>query len=270
MTGKFSTGYYFAMRVLRRSLFPVAVPRRLRRAIPWMRRNFGTTSISGVVSLYDKHLSRIDQDWIRSREILEIGIGETNSSCYEMAARGAAKCYALEPFVALDPESDRTLLQRCADSHKLSASTIADRVVRLSDAARLGSESVDLVLSNAVLEHVTEMDRLVADLRRVLRPGGRMLHIVDYRDHFFTYPYHHLLWSDAVWQKYLNPGDLPRWRIGDHIEAFTRGGFDVTVLKAVPISAAFEKVRHRVHPRFQRYSERDLTTAFGVLHIQKT
>ena len=94
-----------------------------------------------------------------------------------------------------------------------------------------------------------------------------MLHIVDYRDHFFAFPYHHLLWSDRVWRWFLNPGDLPRWRIGDHMRAFETNGFAVKTLMAKAIPAEFEKVRTRIHPKFQNYSEQDLTTAFGILYV---
>jgi SAM-dependent methyltransferase len=39
-------------------------------------------------------------------------------------------------------------------------------------------ESFDLVYSSSVLEHVTDADALQAEIRRVLRRGGRALHVV--------------------------------------------------------------------------------------------
>ena len=234
-----------------------------------MRKNYGAQSHLGLYRLYDRHLAPLDPAWLEAQTILEVGIGETNSSCYEFAARGAVRCYALEPFVPLDADTDRELLRLCATHHNTGEAGIADRVVRLKDSAAIPSGSVDLVLSNSVLEHVADNDQLAAELQRVLRPGGRMLHVVDYRDHFFVFPYHFLLWSDAVWNRFLNPGDLPRWRIGDHIRAFTRAGLTVEVLKATPIPEEFEKVRARIHPRFANYSEQDLTTAYGTLYVTK-
>jgi SAM-dependent methyltransferase len=218
--------------------------------------------------LYSQYLApRLGADWPRNRRILEVGIGATNSSAYEAAALGATSAIAFEPFVALDPALDSSLLAKCAQRHALAAETITARVRRVKDLGALAESSIDLILSNSVLEHVADMDGLTRDLRRVLAPGGAMLHLVDYRDHYFRYPYHHLLWSDSVWAQWLNPGDLPRWRICDHVECFERHGLRVETLRATSLAAEFEKVRGRIHPRFATYDESALSTAFGVLFL---
>jgi len=259
---------YLVPRVIRRKCFPTAIPRALSAWLPGFRANAGTRSCAQVLKLYDPHLnSRLGADWPRDRRILEVGIGATNSSAYEAAALGATSAVAFEPFVPLDPALDSTLLAECAQRHALATDAITARVQRVTTLDSLTDASVDLVLSNSVLEHVGDMDILARDLRRVLAPGGAMLHLVDYRDHFFRFPYHHLLWSDAVWDRWLNPGDLPRWRIRDHVACFERHGFHVEILQASPLAAEFEKVRSRIHPRFAGYDETALATAFGVLFL---
>lgn len=53
--------------------------------------------------------------------------------------------------------------------------------------------SFDLVLSNAVLEHVRNLDDTVAELARIARPGGVQAHQVDCRYHSdFSRPLEHL------------------------------------------------------------------------------
>jgi SAM-dependent methyltransferase len=54
--------------------------------------------------------------------------------------------------------------------------------------------SIDLCVSKSVLEHVPPADvpGLLAELRRVLRPGGAMVHVVDLRDHL------HIVGDEAV------------------------------------------------------------------------
>jgi SAM-dependent methyltransferase len=47
----------------------------------------------------------------------------------------------------------------------------------------LPTSSVDLVLSNAVLEHVRQPRELVFEMHRVLKPGGVAVHVIDLRDH---------------------------------------------------------------------------------------
>lgn len=67
--------------------------------------------------------------------------------------------------------------------------------------------SLDFVLSMGALEHYSPSDlrRLLAEMVRVLRPGGVLSHIVDHRDHSHhadcrLSPLHHLKYSDAMWR----------------------------------------------------------------------
>jgi SAM-dependent methyltransferase len=53
---------------------------------------------------------------------------------------------------------------------------------------------VDVILSNAVLEHVADHAAMARALFAVTRPGGVGLHQVDFRDHVdFSRPFEHLL-----------------------------------------------------------------------------
>lgn len=59
------------------------------------------------------------------------------------------------------------------------------------------SASVDVVLSNAVIEHSFDLEAAVAELARVTRPGGWGVHQFDHRDHRnFGRPLEYLLMSD--------------------------------------------------------------------------
>jgi SAM-dependent methyltransferase len=262
---------YLLPRFLRRTCFPTSIPPSISSWLPGFRSNAGTESGARVFTLYDQHLApRLGAAWPQGRRTLEVGIGATNSSAYEVAARGATSAIAFEPFVPLDSTANSALLAECAARHNLGADAIAARVQRLASLAPVADAAIDLVLSNSVLEHVADMDSLARDLRRTLAPGGAMLHLVDYRDHYFRYPYHHLLWSEEVWQRWLNPGDLPRWRIRDHVECFERHGLRVEVLRASPLADEFAKIRTRIHPHFSRYDEPELATAFGILFVTPT
>ena len=53
---------------------------------------------------------------------------------------------------------------------------VRDRVARISQQrADFPDQHFDLVMSNQVLEHVTDPERVVADVYRLLRPGGRFI-----------------------------------------------------------------------------------------------
>lgn len=256
---------YFAMRLARKALLPRDVPRRWARWIPGMNPSVGSVEAARIVRNYRRHFRTLRPAWVQGATVLEVGIGETNATGYELAAQGAARCYAFEPFAPLDDAADREALRRCEEQHGRTG--LRECVTRINDTATLGAGVADIILSNSVLEHVGDLDAVAAELRRLLAPGGCMLHRVDYRDHFFAFPYHHLLWSDRVWERFLNPGDLPRWRIGDHVAAFRRHGCMVKVLHAGHLPDEFAKVRGRVHPRFAQRSEEDLRTTTGVLCV---
>ena len=258
---------YVAARLARRCV-PMTLPSWLRRALPFLDGNLGAANGAGVVGLYRKYLADRRPGWPAGYTILEAGVGATNGSCYELAALGARRVFALEPFVALDAARDGAQLS-AAVREGSSAEALASTVERLPDPTSALAASVDCILSNSVLEHVTDLDGFAREMAGLLAPGGFMLHVVDYRDHFFRFPYHFLLWSSATWQRWLNPGDLPRWRICDHSHAFERAGLSVEVLLARPVPEAFAHIRADVHPDFSRYSESDLETAFGVLFVTR-
>jgi SAM-dependent methyltransferase len=115
-------------------------------------------------------------------------------------------------------------------------------VTRTTSLATVEGASIDLVLSNSVLEHVRDLRGLLAEIGRVLRPGAAMLHLVDYRDHFFKYPFHFLQFSAPVWERWLDPGDLPRWRLSGQLRILAEMGYRVDVLARTRDDGEFAKV----------------------------
>ena len=92
--------------------------------------------------------------------VLDIGAGKWSS--YEAALGSRNQCC----FIGLD-----------LDGAELQQNRFLDRCV-LADAAQaipLPPESVDVVISRATIEHISDNGRLLANVGRVLRPGGRLL-----------------------------------------------------------------------------------------------
>jgi 2-polyprenyl-3-methyl-5-hydroxy-6-metoxy-1,4-benzoquinol methylase len=73
----------------------------------------------------------------------------------------------------------------------------------------LASSSIDVVLSTDVIEHVVEPGKVLAEIERVLRPGGAVI--------VFTPPYDSVRWNLAERLHHL----ITR-RPADHISPFTR------------------------------------------------
>ena len=258
--------FYFFCRFARRFLPLHALPRPLRLRSLGLQPNLGETNAASILAIYRQNMPDEPDAWLTGKDVLEIGVGRTNGSCYQMLAAGARSATAFEPFRPLDAERD---FQQCSVLARRGFASNGPKVLRVESLARLSSGAYDTVLSLAVLEHVTDMESLASELWRLLRPGGCMLHVVDYRDHFFRYPYNHLLWSQKTWSRWLDPGDLPRWRVGDHVRIFGSSGFQIEVIKASSLDAEFAKIEKRIHPQFSERNDFDLRTAFAVLFGRK-
>ena len=87
-----------------------------------------------------------------------------------------AKVASLAQFLTTQPTAQELLEYCCIRYHAPYDAAMTS----LPDA------SVDFVFSNTVLEHVDQagIHRLFTEMRRVLRPGGYMLHLIDLSDHF--------------------------------------------------------------------------------------
>ena len=118
-----------------------------------------------------------------------------------------------------------------------------------------------------VMEHVNDIEGLMIQIDRIIKPNGIMFHNVDYRDHFFSYPYNFLLFSKKVWELLLNPGDLPRWRINDHIELFERHNYLTEILHQEVLNDEFEKIKYKIHKEFADYSISNLQTTGALIFV---
>ena len=243
---RFDSLEYVTLRVLRRFFFTEKRLATWGPRLPYYRVNQGVIDPMSVARAYAEDLARLGVA-IPGKRLVEIGCGATNGVGYALAAMGAASVVCQEPYARHDVGLDAKHLQHQVLAHPQVKFHTVTRTDTLAD---LPDGSVDVVLSNSVLEHVKDLPALCAELARILAPGGVMLHRVDYRDHFFKYPFHFLLFSQKVWNRFLDPGDLPRWRYDDHAAALARVGFDVSVLDYARDEDAFAAVADRLHPDF--------------------
>jgi SAM-dependent methyltransferase len=197
--------------------------------------------------------------------ILEIGPGSTNSTGYEIVARIEGDYIGYDPYCCFDPENDRKIFLEILERYELPADNLALKVSRISNMKQLKNQSVDLILSYSVLEHVKELPELFGELKRVLKKDGHMIHFVDYRDHFFKYPLHFLQFSDKTWDMLFNPGDLPRYRLDDHLTLFHDYGFFIEVLDKEFDHYEYEKIKNHIFRRFKDYHEERVSVLKAAL-----
>jgi len=94
------------------------------------------------------------------------------------------------------------------------------------EATGLATASVDVVVSNSVLEHVQDVDAALAELARITRPGGFGVHGIDTLDHrWYGEPHLHPLEFLTVDASQRMVAGCNRLRLADFRSRFERHGF---------------------------------------------
>lgn len=106
----------------------------------------------------------------RQHEVLDLGCGEGHWT-HAMARRCAS-------VVGVDPSPSRIELARSSARHSRLRRRASFQCTRLEEAG-LRSASFDRVISLCVLEHIDNLDTVLAEVARILRPGGQLHVSVD-------------------------------------------------------------------------------------------
>lgn len=128
--------------------------------------------------------------------------------------------------------------------------------------AALADNTLDYIFSQAVLEHVEQLDATYAAMARSIRPGGLMTHQIDFRSHGTSETWNgHLGYSDGVWK--LMRGRLPyllnRKVYSDHRALLAKHGFSIEA-EAV-VRSGHGLAREQLAKRFGYASDDDLSVS---------
>jgi SAM-dependent methyltransferase len=174
-------------------------------------------------------------------DVLELGPGDNLGVALCFVGAGA-KVRAIDRFVAWGhPERDRAIYARLIEQMApgeaerarsvIGASGIVEpdgeaiEVVRGTGIERateiFGPASFDLIVSRAVVEHLYDTEAAFRTMDVLLRPGGRMAHKIDIRDHgMFTeggqHPLSFLTVSPRVYGWMARNSGLPNRMLVDH------------------------------------------------------
>ncbi len=121
--------------------------------------------------------------------------------------------------------------------------------------------SVDLILSQAVLEHVDDLPGTYAAMRRWLKPGAVMTHVIDFSSHRLTATWWgHWAIPDALWWviRGRRPFLINRQPLSRHRELLGTAGFELLSETSYPGEGAVP--RGRLAPRFRTLSDADRGT----------
>ena len=163
-------------------------------------------SLSYIDQVFDDYLqyAGISIEMLRDKRILEIGPGDNVGVALKFLAAGAKQVVCLDKFFSkydwMQQREIYRLLRVQMNEHERH---IFDDVIDLetglkSDSQKLiyiygtGIEeaekalepaSFDFIISRAVFEHLYDLDAAFSVMNTLIKPGGSMLHKIDFRDH---------------------------------------------------------------------------------------
>jgi len=141
---------------------------------------------------------------------------------------------------------------------------------RWFDEAAVERESVDMLYSQAVLEHVDDLPGTYRAMRLWVKNGGMLSHSIDFRCHSTANDWNgHWRYSDRIWRlirgrrSYL----LNREPYSAHLQLLRDNGFELTLKQPDTAKSRFK--REDLAPRFRNLSDEDLTTCTAVIQAVK-
>lgn len=214
--------------------------------------------------------------------VLEIGPGPNLGVALHFLAAGASRVICVDKFVPFSFTDYHAAVYQSLHS---DAVNIPDRRVdenriqyhygELYDLKAYGS--VDLIVSNAVIEEIYRLDEAFAHMKKLLKPGGRMVHKLDFTDYglFSNFGYHPLEFltvPDSIYRQMAEATGQPnRWMPEDYRRTLENLRMETEIEPAEKLeidSSQVEQIRPRLLPRYQRMETRDLLMAGAFLSAQ--
>jgi SAM-dependent methyltransferase len=216
---------------------------------------------------------------------LEMGPGDSVASAIAAKAMGFSAFYLVDAgdFATRDVEAYTAMGETCRREGltppDIAGATGLDDILRACGASYLTgglqsyrdipAASVDLIFSQAVLEHLRrdEFMQIVAEMRRILKPGGIASHQVDLRDHLGG-GLNNMRIASRWWESEFmaNAGFYTnRIRFSEMCRMFEQTGFAVEVVSttrwnSVPVAIG------KLAPEFRQLDRQDLLiNSFHVL-----
>jgi len=126
----------------------------------------------------------------------------------------------------------------------------------------------DVVISQATMEHVGDIEGAYGVMFEILKPGGMSSHTIDHRCHHQATAWNgHWAYPDWAWRLGGRSDLLNRHNASDHVEAAGRVGFEVVDCRRT--FRADGLPRRRFAPAFRGMSDEDARTAASLLVLRK-
>lgn len=202
-----------------------------------------------AISVFKSHVEKFCKlNELAGKVIVEVGPGDSVATAIIAASYGArAILVDVGSFAKPDMTFYLKLTEKLSED-KLSSPdlsecrSVQDILVKCNalyltsgthSLSQIETDSVDLMFSQAVLEHVrkAEFSEFFAQCRRILKPKGACSHQVDLKDHLDR-SLNNLRFSEALWESdfFSNSGFYTnRIQLPDMVELVEASGFKVDV-----------------------------------------
>ena len=181
-------------------------------------------------------------DGLEGRSVLEVGPGSDFGPALLLASSGAKVSIIDRFFAKWQEDYHRPLYTALRNRWSgdpapfdavLNANGYGDIITVFSCALEDLAEDrkFDVIISNAVLEHMRDIEQAVESMARITQYCGWGLHQIDFRDHRnFSKPLEYLLYTDEEFEKELGPvlGECGQPYRTSELEAlFLKHGFEI-------------------------------------------
>lgn len=138
------------------------------------------------------------------------------------------------------------------------------------DKSAIQKNTVDIIFSQAVLEHVDDLDHTYESMYLWMKDDGFMSHQIDFKCHGTAKQWNgHWTYSDVMWKliKGKRPYLLNREPLSTHLEMLGKKKLKVVFKK--PILSTSGIGRDQLARRFRHFSDEDLTTSGVFIQAHK-
>jgi SAM-dependent methyltransferase len=233
---------------------------------------------------------------LAGRTVLEVGPGINCGCVMLLAAYGArpmvvdrfltswendyhGKFYAFlaEELARRDPQANVRPIAALVEAGRYSESIICRHQTAIEGISAT-SQSIDYIVSNAVVEHLYDLERSFAQLHRITKAGGCHLHQVDFRDHRdFSLPLEYLLLDEGEFQMLFHRCHSEcgnRYRPSEMTARIRAAGFEILSFEGNMFSSPqyLDRFLPRLRSsgsRYQGWRAEELEVISGLYQLRK-
>jgi hypothetical protein len=255
----------------------------------------GTNKAPYCLEVWFKHLAPLQAAGMRTlpRTFAELGPGDSIGVGLAAMLSGVDRYYALDVVRFSDTASNLAIFDELAALSKARDASLSDERISLirsaiaspgserggvtikymvpwSDVRAIEPESVEVIVSHAVLEHVVDLESTYRALALWLKPGGMMSHQIDFTSHGITEKWNgHRAYPELLWKAIVGrqPFLINRAPCSAHLDLMKRNGFEIVSAKRGTKADGIR--RSQLSRRWKGISDEDLACSDLFVQARK-